>query len=51
MMSCAPAYVTIQAFQQGIGPGACGPAIMPEFQYSAKQDCTLKFIIRVEQEG
>ena len=43
-------YVTIQAFQQGIGTGACGPNIMPEFQYSAKQDYTLKFLIRVEAE-
>ncbi len=43
-------YVTIQAFQQGIGTGACGPAIMPEFQYSAKRDYTLKFLIRVEKE-
>lgn len=40
-------YVTIQAFQQGIGTGACGPAIMPEFQYSAKQDYELKFLIAV----
>ena len=43
-------YVTIQAFQQGIGTGACGPNIMPEFKYSAKQDYTLKFLIRVETE-
>ena len=43
-------YVTIQAFQQGIGTGACGPAIMPQFQYSAKRDYTLRFLIRVEQE-
>ena len=41
-------YVTIQAFQQGIGTGSCGPNIMPEFQYSAKKDYTLKFLIRVE---
>ena len=41
-------YVTIQAFQQGIGTGACGPAIMPEFQYSAKEDYVLKFRIRIE---
>lgn len=39
-------YVTIQAFQQGIGTGACGPGIMPEFQYSAKQDYELKFLIQ-----
>lgn len=43
-------YVTIQAFQQGIGTGACGPGIQPEFQYSAKRDYTLKFILRVEPE-
>ncbi|MBR1781215.1 MAG: hypothetical protein IJ751_07440 [Oscillospiraceae bacterium] len=44
-------YVTIQAFQQGIGTGACGPNIMPEFQYSANQDYTLKFLIRVKTEA
>ncbi|MCD7917556.1 MAG: beta-galactosidase small subunit, partial [Clostridiales bacterium] len=41
-------YVTIQAFQQGIGTGSCGPAVAPEFQYPAKQDYELKFLIRVE---
>ena len=41
-------YVTIQAFQQGIGTGACGPGIMPEFLYSAKHDYELKFLIRVK---
>lgn len=40
-------YVTIQAFQQGIGTGACGPAIMPEFLYSAKEDYELKFLIQI----
>lgn len=43
-------YVTVQAFQQGIGTGACGPGIMPEFQFSAKRDYTLRFLIRVEKE-
>ncbi len=42
-------YVTIQAFQQGIGTGACGPAIMPEYQRAAKEDITLSFIIQVEK--
>lgn len=41
-------YVTIQAFQQGIGTGACGPAVMPQYQFSAKQDYELKFIIGME---
>jgi len=44
-------YVTIQAFQQGIGTGACGPGIMPEFQYRAKQDYVLRFLIRVQLES
>ena len=42
-------YITIQAFQQGIGTGACEPAIAKEHQYSAKQDYEIKFIIRVEK--
>ena len=41
-------YVTIEAFQEGIGTGACGPAIMPEYTYSAKKDYTLKFLITRE---
>ncbi|MBQ2596737.1 MAG: hypothetical protein II581_02405, partial [Oscillospiraceae bacterium] len=41
-------YVTIEAFQEGIGTGACGPAIMPEYTYSAKKDYTLKFLISRE---
>ena len=42
-------YVTIQAFQQGIGTGACGPGVMPEYQYTAKKDYTLRFLICVEE--
>ncbi len=38
-------YITLQAFQQGIGTGACGPAIAPEHQFSARQDYELKFIL------
>lgn len=41
-------YVTIQAFQQGIGTGACGPAIAREHQFSAKQDYELKFILQIQ---
>ena len=40
-------YVPLQAFQQGIGTGACGPAIMPEFQFDARKDYTLACLIRV----
>ena len=41
-------YVTIQRFQQGIGTGACGPGIMPEYTYSVKKDYALRFLIRTE---
>ena len=42
-------YVTIQAFQQGIGTGACGPGIMPEFQYDSGKDYELQFLIQVSE--
>ena len=41
-------YVTLQAFQQGIGTGACGPAIMKEFRYSAKQDYEFSYLIKIK---
>jgi beta-galactosidase/beta-glucuronidase len=43
-------YVTIQAFQQGIGTGACGPGIMPEYTFAAKrgEEYVLRFIIRTK---
>jgi len=41
-------YVTIQAFQQGIGTGACGPGVMPEFQYPADRDYVLQFLIKTK---
>ena len=40
-------YVTIQAFQQGIGTGSCGPRIAPEYSYSADEDYLLRFVIKV----
>ena len=43
-------YVTIQAFQQGIGTGSCGPGIAPEYQFGVRQDYTLRFLIRAERE-
>lgn len=41
-------YVTISAFQMGIGTGICGPATAPEYCYSVNEDYELKFVIRVE---
>ena len=42
-------YVTLQAFQEGIGTGACGPAIAPEFQFDARKDYVLRFLISTKQ--
>ncbi len=42
-------YVTIQAFQQGIGTGSCGPRTAPEFTYPVTEDYVLRFQIRVEK--
>ena len=41
-------YVTIQAFQQGIGTGSCGPRTAPEFTYPMKEDYVLRFVIRIQ---
>ncbi len=38
-------YVTVSAFQMGIGTGICGPATRKEYCYSAREDHELKFII------
>ena len=44
---CTGTYVTIQAFQQGIGTGSCGPRIAPEYSYSVEEDYVLRFVIRL----
>jgi hypothetical protein len=38
-------YVTISAFQMGIGTGSCGPATMEKYCYSAKEEYLVRFII------
>lgn len=38
-------YVTISAFQMGIGTGSCGPATAEEYKYPVKADYELKFVI------
>ena len=42
-------YVTISAFQQGIGTGICGPETAPEYRYPADRDYELKFLISTEK--
>ena len=41
-------YVTISAFQQGIGTGICGPETADRYKHSVKEDQELSFIIRVK---
>ena len=38
-------YVTLSAFQQGIGTGSCGPYTLKEHCFEAKQDYQIKFVI------
>ncbi len=38
-------YVTVSAFQMGIGTGSCGPAAMQKYCYNADEEYTLQFII------
>ena len=41
-------YVSINAFQMGIGTGSCGPSVAAEHRYSVKEDYTFRFLISVE---
>lgn len=41
-------YICIEAFQQGIGTGSCGPLTAEEFKYYSDKDYTYKFLIKVE---
>lgn len=41
-------YMTLQAFQQGIGTASCGPGIAPEFTFEKKRDYVLRFVVRIE---
>ena len=38
-------YVTLSAFQQGIGTGSCGPYTLKEHVYAAKNDYELCFVV------
>ena len=39
-------YVTINAFQMGIGSGSCGPVTADNYRFPAGKDYELKFMIR-----
>lgn len=42
-------YVTISAFQMGIGTGICGPKTAKQYCYPVKNDYTLKFVVKAEK--
>ena len=39
-------YVTLSAFQMGIGTGSCGPATAAEYRLSARDEYVLQVVIR-----
>ena len=39
-------YVTLSAFQMGIGTGSCGPVTAPQYRHSARDEYVLQFLIR-----
>ena len=39
-------YVTLSAFQMGIGTGSCGPATARQYRYSGNDTYKLRFVIR-----
>ena len=38
-------YVTIQAFQMGIGNGSCGPATREKYRFDRRQDYSFSYLI------
>ena len=44
---CTGTYVTINAFQQGIGTGSCGPYTLDEHCYDASKDYLVRFVISI----
>lgn len=43
-------YVTISAFQMGIGTASCGPATAQQYCYPANQEYILRFLIYLKEE-
>ena len=41
-------YVTVQAFQMGIGSGSCGPATRPEYRFDCRRDYELRYLVSWE---
>ena len=41
-------YLTVQAFQMGIGTGSCGPATRPEYRFDCRQDYELRYLVSWE---
>ncbi|MBQ6048156.1 MAG: hypothetical protein IJL40_02365, partial [Oscillospiraceae bacterium] len=45
---CSGSYVTISAFQMGIGTGSCGPKPGKEYLYPVNRDYELRCVISKE---
>lgn len=41
-------YLTVQAFQMGVGTGSCGPATRPEYRFGCREDYELSYLVSWE---
>ncbi|MBR5491310.1 MAG: hypothetical protein IKV79_08585, partial [Oscillospiraceae bacterium] len=39
-------YVTVQAFQMGIGTGSCGPATREKYRFAGDKEYSFRYLIR-----
>lgn len=46
---CSGTYVTVSAFQMGIGTGSCGPATLEQYCYPVEEEYELKFVISLQK--
>ena len=44
-------YVTVQAFQMGIGTGSCGPSTRKKYRFKRKKDYSFSFLISWDSQG
>lgn len=42
---CTGTYVTLQAFQMGIGTGSCGPATREKYRFDRRKDYSFSYLI------
>ncbi len=43
---CNESYLTISAFNMGVGTGICGPVALPQYRYTSNKDYVYKYVIQ-----